>query len=314
MKKTVVIGAAAAAVMVLTLASCGSTKVAAQVAGTDVHVSDSGVNVSVSAPKANDDDVDKVVVVDWSGRTLDEPAVPTWLKNLRRGNASEIKSQFSIDANRVIKLSPGEGRTLAIAQTLSRTNFIYTQAAELAMKVIARVGQGLNDMGQLEALNYVASQTKVDMTGLREEGDPLLFWQKVRTTNAVTKETSERYLYWTVFSMSKESWDNLCRKYLTDVMKDVSLTSETRQEVAKLFNEMAADSDKEDAQKREQDEREYKAQMARLEARRAEANASAAASNAETAQAGLRARELSAEDAAAKRAAEEAEELARRFM
>lgn len=314
MKKTVVIGAAAAAVMVLTLASCGSTKVAAQVAGTDVHVSDSGVSVSVSAPKANDDDVDKVVIVDWSGRTLDEPAVPEWLKTLRKGNSTEIKRQFSIDANRVIKTSPGEGATRDIAQALSRTNFIYTQSAELAMKVIARVGQGLNDMGQLEALSTLASQTKVDMSGLREEGDPLVHWQKVRTTNAVTKETSERFLYWTVFSMSKESWDNLCRKYLTDIMKDVSLTSETRREIAKLYDEMAADSDKEDAQKREQDEREYKAQMARLEARRAEANASAAASNAETAQAGLRARELSAEDAAAKRAAEEAEELARLFM
>ncbi|MCH5290817.1 MAG: hypothetical protein J1D88_03535 [Treponema sp.] len=308
MKKTQAITAAAAAVMAgALLAGCASTSAA-------VRVTDTGLNVEVSAPKAKDDDVDKVVIVDWSGRTLDEPAVPEWLKTLRQGNATEIKRKYSIDANRVIKTSPGEGATREIAQALSRTNFIYTQAAELAMKAIARVGQGLNDMGQLEALGDVASQTKVDMTGLREEGEPLVHWQKVRTTNAVTKETSERYLYWTVFSMSKESWDNLCRKYLTDVMKDVSLTSETRQRVVKLFDEMAADSDKEDAQKREQDEREYKVQMARLEAFRAEANASAAASNAETAQAGLRARELSAEDAAAKRAAEEAEELARLFM
>ena len=288
MKKVFVVCAAAA--LVLGMAGCASTKSV-----------DPTLKVNV------DDGVDKVVVIDWTDRTLGEVAAPQWLKNMRRGNSDTFKQQWGTDANRVVKVSMATGKTEATAQALSRAGFAYTQAAELSQKVIGRVGQGLNDVGQLEAVYVAASETKADMTGLREEAG---FFQKVRTTKAGTKEQSEQYIYYTVFSMDKGTWDNLCKKYLMDVMGGADLTTETQKKVGALFSEMKADADKKDAAKQAEEESLYKVQMARLEAERAKANADADASNAETAKAALKAKEMDAQEAQTKAATEEAANLA----
>lgn len=292
MKKVFVVCAAAA--LVLGMAGCASTKSV-----------DPTLKVNV------DDGVDKVVVIDWTDRTLGEVAAPQWLKNMRRGNSDTFKQQWGTDANRVVKVSMATGKTEATAQALSRAGFAYTQAAELSQKVIGRVGQGLNDVGQLEAVYVAASETKADMTGLREEAG---FFQKVRTTKAGTKEQSEQYIYYTVFSMDKGTWDNLCKKYLMDVMGGADLTTETQKKVGALFSEMKADADKKDSAKQAEEEALYKVQMVRLEAERAKANADAAASNAETAKAALKAKEMDAQEAQTKAATEEAADLASYLM
>lgn len=288
MKKVFVVCAAAA--LVLGMAGCASTKSV-----------DPTLKINV------DDGVDKVVVIDWTDRTLGEVAAPQWLKNMRRGNSDTFKQQWGTDANRVVKVSMATGKTEATAQALSRAGFAYTQAAELSQKVIGRVGQGLNDVGQLEAVYVAASETKADMTGLREEAG---FFQKVRTTKAGTKEQSEQYIYYTVFSMDKGTWDNLCKKYLMDVMGGADLTTETQKKVGALFCEMKADADKKDSAKQAEEEALYKVQMARLETERAKANADAAASNAETAKAALKAKEMDAQESQTKAATEEAANLA----
>ena len=294
MKKTItnVMVAGTLMALVLGLSGCGTTKV----------ISDTVNKVEVDS----DDEVDKVVVVDWTDRTLGEIAAPTWLKNMRRGNSDTFKTQWGMDSNRVVKVSMATGKTEAIAQALSRAGFAYTQAAELSQKVIGRVGQGLNDIGQLEAVYVAASETKADMTGLREETG---FYQKVRTTKAGTKEQSEQYIYYTVYSMDKATWDALCRKYLMDVMGTEGLETETQKKIGALFSEMKEDADKKDAAKQAEEEALYKAQMARLEAERAKANADAA-SNAEVAKAAVEAKKLDAQEAQTKAATQEAMDLA----
>lgn len=293
MKKVIFVCVAAA--LVLGMAGCTSTKVA----------QDPSLNVN------ENDDVDKVVVVDWTDRTLGEAQAPQWLKNMRRGNSDTFKQEWGTDANRVVKVSMATGKTEATAQALSRAGFAYTQAAELSQKVIGRVGQGLNDVGQLEAVYVAASETKADMTGLREETG---FFQKVRITKAGTNKQSEQYIYYTVFSMDKGTWDNLCKKYLMDVMGGADLTTETQKKVGALFSEMKADADKKDAAKQAEEESLYKAQMARLEAERAKTNADASASNAETAKTALKAKEMDAQEAQTKAATEEAADLASYLM
>ncbi|MBQ0052630.1 MAG: hypothetical protein KBT11_11310, partial [Treponema sp.] len=67
MKKINGILTAAVAVMAFGTMGCGSTKVAP----------DPTLKVNV------DDDVDKVVVIDWADRALGEVAAPQWLKNMR---------------------------------------------------------------------------------------------------------------------------------------------------------------------------------------------------------------------------------------
>ena len=266
----------------LSFAGCGSTPKA-----------DPTIKVNV------EDDVDKVVVIDWTDRTLGEIAAPTWLKNMTRGNSDTFKEQWSISADRVVKFSRATGKTEAIAQALSRAGFAYTQAAELNQKVIGRVGQGLNDVGQLEALFVAASETKADMTGLREEAG---FFQKVRTTNAETGAKTEQYIYYTIYSMSKETWDALCKKYLMDMMGGANLETETQKKIGALFSEMKADADKKDAQKYEEEKRAYDAQMARLETEKTKAIEQTATAK------------LNAEEAKAKQAAAEADLLASYLM
>lgn len=245
------------------------------------------------------DDMYKVVVVDWTDRTLGEIAAPTWLKNMRRGNSDTFKEMWSLKSDRVVKISYAAGKTEATAQALSRAGFAYAQAAELNQKVIGRVGQGLNDVGQLEALFVAASETKADMTGLREETG---FYQKVRTIKAGSGEISEQYIYYTVFSMEKATWDALCKKYLLDIMGTEGLQTETQKKIGALFSEMKDDADKKDAKKAEEEKALYDAQMARLEAEKAKATT-------ETAKSNLESQKLNAQEAQTKKAVEQASEL-----
>ncbi len=288
MKKISMIAMFFAAVMTgALLVSCASTKVE---------------DKREKVPEAKESEVDKLVVVDWTDRSLGEISAPTWLKNMRRGNSDTFKEQFKVDPNRVVKVSMATGKTEATAQALSRAGFAYTQAAELNQKVIGRVGQGLNDVGQLEALYLAASETKADMTGLREETG---FFQKIRTTNAETGAKTEQYVYYTVYSMDKTTWDALCKKYLMDMMGGANLDTETQKKIGTLFTEMKEDADKKDAQKQAEEERAYKQQMERIKAEKQKAIL-------DTAKAGLSAQE--AQEAQAKQATAEAELLASYLM
>ena len=293
---------AMAAVMALGMTSCGTTQL---VAGTlpTTYVSPDPVKKVVTA---DEDEIDKILVVDWADRSLGEVSVPTWLKNMRRGNSDTFKQQWNLDSNRIVKVSYAVGKTEATAQALSRAGFAYTQAAELSQKVIGRVGQGLNDMGQLEAVYVAASETKADMTGLREETG---FWQKVRTIRAGTKEQSEQYMYYTVYSMEKSTWDALCKKYLMDMMGGADLTTETQKKIGSLFTEMKEDSDKKEAKKAAEEKAAYDAQVARLEAEKAKSNADEAKAKAEAAKTELKTKQLTEQEAQTKEATERAAEL-----
>ena len=52
---------------------------------------------------ATEDEIDRVVAVDWTDRTLGEVSAPTWLKNMRRGNSDTFKEMWGIDSDRVVK-------------------------------------------------------------------------------------------------------------------------------------------------------------------------------------------------------------------
>jgi hypothetical protein len=251
----------------------------------------------VSKPETTENTVeemaDKMVVADWANRGMGEEAQPTWLKAMIRGNSGKFKETFGIDPERIVKTSRATGNTEAVAQAFSRAGFAYSQAAELQQKVIGRVGQGLNDVGQLEAVYMAASETKAEMSGLREE---TTFWQKVRVKNAENGKVTEEYVYYTIYSMDKETWDNICKKYLMDIMGDASLQTETQKKIGELFSEIKEDSDKKDLEKAEAERKAYEAQLARidLEKTKVEASVQKADAEAQTAQAVARALELEA--------------------
>lgn len=280
MKKTSLFLTGILAAAMICMSGCASTKA-------------EGATVNVNV----DEDIDKVVAVDWTDRTLGESSAPAWLKNMCRGNADTFKEMWGIDANRVVKISMATVKTEATAQALNRAGFAYVQAAELSQKVFGRVGQGLNDVGQLEAVYVSASETKADMSGLREETG---FYQKVRTTKAGTKEVSEQYIYYIVYSMDKSTWEDLCRKYLMDLMGTEGLETATQKKIGASFSEIKEDSDKKDMQKQAEELALYKAQLARLEAEKAKSNAEAA----------VEAKKVDPQEAQTKAAAQEAMNLA----
>ena len=240
-----------------------------------------------------DKKADKVAVVEWTDRTLGIESNPKWLVNLRRGNANTFKKEFDMDEGRVIKVSMATGATEATAQALSRAGFAYVQAAELGQKVIGRVGQGLDDMGQLEAVYMAASETKAEIAGLREETG---FYQKIRTPKKGKTPQSEKYIYYTIYSMDKATWDNICKKYLMDLMGTEGLETATQKKSGALFSEMKEDADRKDEKKALEEKALYEAQMARLEAERAR-------SNAEVAKGAVEAKKLDAQEAQTKAAA-----------
>ena len=107
---------------------------------------------------------------------------------------------------------------------------------------------------------------------------------------------TEEYVYYTIYSMDKETWDNICKKYLMDIMGDASLQTETQKKIGELFSEIKEDSDKKDLEKAEAERKAYEAQLARidLEKTKVEASVQKADAEAQTAQAVARALELEA--------------------
>ena len=99
MKKTIKSMVVLAA-MALAFTSCGSTKVE---------------DFRNKVPEAKSDEIDKVVVVDWTDRALGEVSAPTWLKNMRRGNSDTFKENWKVEPNRVVKISMATGKTEATA-------------------------------------------------------------------------------------------------------------------------------------------------------------------------------------------------------
>ena len=251
--------------MALGLAGCATQKVAGTYA--DTYVSP---DRTLKVEKPTETEADRVVVVDWTDRTLGEVSAPQWLKNLRRGNSDTFKQQWGMDNSRIVKVSVATGKTEATAQALSRAGFAYTQAAELNQKIIGRVGQGLNDVGQLEALYVAASETKADITGLREEAG---FFQKVRVTNEGNGNKDEHYIYYTIYSMDKKTWDGMCKKYILDLMGNVDFTTETQKKIGALFTEIKEEADKTDDAKYEQDKKAYSEQLERIDASKKETQA-----------------------------------------
>lgn len=205
--------------------------------------------------------VDEQVVVDWTDRSLGEISSPSWLLPLRRGNSGLFKQEWGIDENRVVKSSLAYGRTRAEAQTLSQTNFVFIQAQELATKVLARSGEALNSQGQKEALHEVVSRVRADMSGLRTEHT---FWQEVRRKNAETGKITSEFVYYTIYSMDKETWANICRKYLSDIIQDPSMNEEARKAVGSLYSELVAEADNQSEASVRNDQQKYQEYLASL--------------------------------------------------
>lgn len=215
---------AAAAALALAFAGCASTK---------------GSN----APVADKNDIDKEVILDWSGKTLGaELGGPNGLTEAVRGNSKKLQQELSIENSRRVGANETSGKTLAQAQALSRADLAYKNATELSQIVNGKIGNYLDGKGELDAVYAAVGKTPpTKISGIREEGS---FWQKIRTISAVTKESKEEYKYWTIYSVSKESWNTLCDTYLMNLKRNGNFKNETQRALDELFDEIKKDTDR----------------------------------------------------------------------
>jgi hypothetical protein len=172
--------------------------------------------VSAAIPSASNVDVvpTRAVVRDWSNRTLGIPSTPPWLQALVLGNAGPVKQDFGINGSSRVKFSLAQNSNRENARVQAGLLFAAKTANELKQYVVTGAGAVLDD-GELDIVEEIATATKITITGNSPVAD---FWQLVEIEDLATKQKSQEYLYYTVYSMDEATWKALVRKYTNDII------------------------------------------------------------------------------------------------
>lgn len=257
----------AAAMAVVLLASCGSTKVEQQ--------------------STVDKTANEMVITNWSDRNLDVQAKPEWLKKLVCGNADVFRNEYGVKKDMVVKYSVGTARTRDASLAASRVNYNAIRAEELKTKVVSEAAATLNDEGYTEATSNAATLAKVDLTGHQLVTQ---FWQEVRTTDKETEETKTEYICYSVYQISKQDWLNTLKAFMQQVIPaipDSKAQVKMANTIQSLYNDTIAEEEK--SEKETKMALEAQIELARIDAAKAtgvaQANANAEASKAAAAQA-----------------------------
>nr|MCR5605344.1 hypothetical protein [Treponema sp.] len=210
--------------------------------------------------KENVDANDTVVISDWTDKALGSSENPAWLFQLQWGNDYPFKNQWGLSNDTVCRLSRGVGPSQNAARIRSRTDGAASIVRELRQTIISKTGSGFSD-DQLKAVLDSAISAKVDISGLREETS---FWRKLTRRNGVTREITSEYEYFTVYSMNKDTWDNLCKAYLLSVMNSSNLNKETQAALGAIFTSLKDTAHRESDIAMKEEHEVYKSQLSRL--------------------------------------------------
>lgn len=180
------------------------------------------------------------VVLDWNNRNLGEDSMPSWIRPLTRGNTQVVRQEFGIPANSRIKYSVAQRANREEARVLAGLNFNQQIAYELKTYVVTASAGTLNQ-GQMEIVDEITTSTKINITGNERVAD---FWQLVETTDNVTGAKTREYLYYIVWAMNNNIWDQLVRKYVNDVI-GVIPDRQVQVNIANAYNEISAASKRE---------------------------------------------------------------------
>jgi hypothetical protein len=214
--------------------------------------------VSAVIPSASNVDVapTRAVVRDWSSRTLGIPSTPPWLQALVLGNSGPVKQDFGINGSSRVKFSLAQNRNRESARVQAGLLFAAKTANELKQYVVTGAGSVLDD-GQLDIVEEIATATKITITGNSPVAD---FWQLVEIEDTATRQKTQEYLYYIVYSMDEATWKALVRKYTNDIIGQLPDRA-VQTKVAQAF----ADIDAAAAREVELTEAQFKAQIAAQE-------------------------------------------------
>jgi hypothetical protein len=179
-------------------------------------------------------------VIDWSGRSLGEGAVPLWLKPLIKGNSGPVKAEFGIDPGARVKFSLAQRQNRDEARVQAGLLFAAQIASEFKTYVMTAAGQTL-DEGQIDIVEEITTATKVNITGTERVAD---FWQLVETEDPAARIKNREYVYYVVWAMPQATWTALTRKYVNDVIGQIPDRA-VQSNVAQAYGDIQAAADRE---------------------------------------------------------------------
>ncbi|GHV80830.1 hypothetical protein AGMMS49944_26210 [Spirochaetia bacterium] len=221
---------------------------------------DAAADAVVAAAVASASNVDIVpnrsVIRDWSNRNIGMPPTPVWFPSLVLGNSAPVKQDFGINGTARVKYSVAQRRNRDEARVQAGLLFAAKTANELKQYVVTGAGSVLDD-GELDIVEEIATATKITIMG----NDPVAdFWQLVETEDLTTRQKTQEYLWYIVYSMPDATWKALVRKYTNDIIGQLPNRA-VQTKVAQAFSDIEAAATRE----REQAEAEFKAQIAAQE-------------------------------------------------
>jgi septum formation inhibitor MinC len=217
----------------IVLAACKTPPVAA------------GPNPFESAPSGNNvtTAANKMVIRDWSYRGIGEIENPAWLYSAIRGNFNPFKSAFEVDPTRICR--PGIGTNANRNAALIQANALFAAqlAQELRATVLVRTGAASNNEvsdGEYAAVLNAVIEANVTVSGFQRITD---FWQQLEVTDANGRKR-DRYDAYIIYACPPDVWDKIVATYLMDIVGRLP-EKKTQQAIAGMFEELKADTRRE---------------------------------------------------------------------
>jgi hypothetical protein len=232
----------AASIAAIALAGCAS-KPASSASIESAPRGETGAFESAPSGEHVTEAANRLVIRDWSDRSIGEAANPAWLLSARRGNFDAFKTDFRIDPAYICRIGTGINVNRNAALIQADVLFAAQLAQELREKVLTRAGVASDrdiDDGEYAAVRNAALEANVTVAGFRQVTD---FWQQQEVTDTDGRK-QVRYAAYIVYACPSDVWDKIVATYLMDIVGRLP-GKKTQQEIAGMFGELKADTRRE---------------------------------------------------------------------
>jgi hypothetical protein len=227
------------AAAIAALAGCASSAAPAQApvqasapTQAEIRQDQDANNVSTAALRST--------VIDWSNRNIGEDSVPVWLKPLVKEQHGVVRTELNLNPTVRVGYSMSRRPNRDEARVQAGLLFAQKTANSLKQYVVTAAAQSL-DQGQMDIVEQITTATKIEITGNREVTQ---FWQLVETEDPSTRSKSREYVYYIVYEMDAQTWTQLVRKYVNDVIGQIPDRA-VQTQIANAYGEIDAKSRRE---------------------------------------------------------------------
>jgi hypothetical protein len=188
----------------------------------------------------------KTTILDWQGRTLNEPAIPAWLGPAMRSDFTAYESAYNVrSGSALFRSSMGYGADVRAATMRADMNYARVIAKELQQSLsnFAAEKARSGDISQATASaieEITKTQSKADITGHQKKTE---FWQLTDSEDPLTSTTTRQVIVYQIYSINPNAWAATTAKYIKEVVGELpaNLTLEQR-DVSNMLTEMMNDA------------------------------------------------------------------------